>query len=105
MLGRFKVVTVVGSTRFKGQYEEICTDLELNGYIVLRMSTFSHHDNIELSEHQIQDRVDIFKEYFKLSDEVYVVSVDGYVGDHTRADIEAAKEINPDIKIIYCNRF
>ena len=38
-----------------------------------------------------------------MSDEIYVINVDGYIGDSTKSEIEYAKEHNKTIRYLYEN--
>lgn len=102
MLGKFKVITVCGSTKYKKEFEDLCKRLELEyGYLVLRTSIFSHTDGINLTEIQEENCIGKYKEMMKISDEIAVCVVNGYIGKHTKTDIDYAKSIGKKVRY-YC---
>ena len=83
-------ICICGSTRHKNKIQEIQRELTLKGYIVLGMHLFSQYEGLKLSK----DQIDILKEKHKLkidlSDSIYVVNPDGYIGQSTKEEIEYA---------------
>ncbi len=90
-------LTLCGSTKFKDEYLQWNKNLSLMGYIVYSVAFFGHADNEPLTviqKHNL-DRVHIEK--IKNSGAIFVVDVDGYVGDSTKKEIEFAKENDKQI--------
>lgn len=92
-----KIITLCGSTKYKKEYENIAKELELQNNIVLRTSVFSHADNINLSEDQINNCLERFQKMIYMSDEVHVVVVNNYIGQHTSIDIKIAEKFNKPV--------
>lgn len=95
-MNNIKVVTMCGSKRFKDKMQSIATYLELvNKYAVI--SCIFSDDDSKLSE---EDMVLLGKIHFRkieVSDAIYVVNVDGYVGESVKKEIEYAKSLNKEI--------
>lgn len=85
--GARKVITLCGSTRFKKEFEEQNARLTLEGNIVISVGVFGHANGIKLTEEQKDDLDDIHFRKIDMSDEIFVVDVDGYVGHSTRREI------------------
>lgn len=101
MQGRYRVVTLCGSTRFKKEFEEINRKLTLEGNIVLSVGLFSHSE--ENSEQWASNGIkemldDIHKRKIDMSDEVFIIDVGGYIGNSTMSEIEYAKSKGMPIK-------
>ena len=88
--GRYKVVTLCGSTRFKVEYEHWQKKLTLEGCIVISVGLFGHSGD-PLTE---EDKVmldDMHKRNILMADEIFVINKDGYIGSSTRSEIEFAE--------------
>jgi len=86
-----KVITLCGSTRFRKEFEEINKKLTLEGNIVISVAWFSHSDDQTptFDQKDLLDVVHLRK--IDISDEIYVIDVDGYIGESTRKEIEYAQ--------------
>ena len=71
MVGKYKVITLCGSTKFKEQYLEAQKRLTLEG-------TKAMLD-------------DMHKRKIDMADEIFVINVGGYIGESTRNEIAYAK--------------
>ena len=98
MLGNFKVVTLCGSTKFKNEFIKVQQDLTLKGYIVLSLNIFTHSDDKELTNEDILMLSKMHMEKINISDEIFVIDVDGYIGTATRNEISYAIQRNIPIK-------
>jgi hypothetical protein len=85
-----KVITLCGSTKFKKQFEDAMADLTLKGYIVLGLGFFEQADNIEVTEEQVKLFERLHYHKIDMSDEIYVINVNGYIGESTKKEIEYA---------------
>lgn len=86
------IVCLVGSTRFKRQYEEETRRLTLEGKIVLTCGVWVHHEAENAKAPEVKARLDRLHEAkIDMADEVRVINVGKYVGDSTRREIEYAK--------------
>lgn len=99
-MSKYKIVTLVGSTKFKDDFIKVKERLTLQGFIVLSLGLFSHHDNIKLSEDQLNMLADIQYKKIEMSDEIFVVNKNGYIGDSTKTEIEFAKSLGKKINYL-----
>mgnify|MGYP000980187698 FL=1 len=93
MVGKYKVITLCGSTKFKDQFIQKNKDLTLKGNIVLTVGAFGHGDNngnTVISEDMKEMLDDIHKRKIDMSDEIFVINVGGYIGSSTSSEIEYA---------------
>ena len=83
-------ICICGSTKHKNKIQEVQRELTLKGYVVLGMHLFSQYEGLKLTK----DQIDMLKEKHKLkiglSDSIYVVNPDGYIGQSTKEEIEYA---------------
>lgn len=101
MIGNYKVVTLCGSTRFKDAFMEAQKQLTLKGYIVISVGLFGHSgDNEVWSEGTKTMLDDMHKRKIDMADEIYVINVDGYIGESTKSEIEYAKQHGKGIKYL-----
>ena len=96
MIEQYKVITLCGSVRFKEDFLREQKRLTLEGNIVLSVTFFD--DDIILSEKQKAMIGDMHKRKIDLSDEIFVINKDGYIGSSTRSEIEYATKNNKIIK-------
>ena len=95
-----KIITLCGSTKFKKEFEEINKKLTLEGNIVLSLGVFSHTDGEQLSDEQIKMLKDIHKQKIAMSDEIFVINKDSYIGNGLKEEIEYAKQLNKGISYL-----
>ena len=89
MIGNYKVITLCGSTRFKDDFERINKELTLLGNIVISVGCFGHSGDTFTEEQKVM-LDDIHKRKIDMSDAIYVINKDGYIGDSTRSEIKYA---------------
>ena len=95
---KYKIITLCGSTKFKDEFIEQQKRLTLEGNIVISVGLFGHSgDNEALSEDTKRMLDDIHKAKIDLSDEIFVINVNGYIGSSTADEIEYAKQNNKKI--------
>ncbi|MFD2369050.1 hypothetical protein ACFSO0_03515 [Brevibacillus sp. GCM10020057] len=85
-----RVVTLCGSTKFKKQFREAEANLTLEGKIVLSLGFFEQSDHIEVTAEQVKLFEWLHSHKIDMSDEVFVINVNGYIGESTRREIEYA---------------
>jgi hypothetical protein len=93
-MNNVKVVTLCGSVRFKDQFKEIETKLTLEGTAVFSLCFFEESEGIEVTAEQKKLFGQIHLKKIDLSDEIFVINVDGYIGDSTRKEIAYAIQNN-----------
>ena len=100
MVGKYPVVTLCGSTRFKDEFMEAQKRLTLDGNIVISVGLFGHSGDQEVWENMDEGTLtktkemldDMHKRKIDLADRIYVINVGGYIGDSTRSEIEYAMD-------------
>lgn len=91
------IITLCGSTRFKDEFEKVNEKLTLEGNIILAPGVFGHSNAVEPSP-EIKTRLDeLHKEKIAMSDAIYVINKDGYIGESTRGEIAFAKKLGKKI--------
>lgn len=91
-----KTVTIFGSMKFADQMKRIALTLEtIYGCNVLQCTY--NTELIELSEKEKQNIVCAHLKKIDLSDAIYVVDVNGYIGESTKSEIEYAYTKNKEI--------
>jgi hypothetical protein len=93
------VVCLCGSTKFKKDFETAAREQTLKGRIVLTLAVFAQADGDPLSDEQITMLRHLHRHKIKMSDEIFIINRDGYIGESTRNDIEFAKA--NDMRIEY----
>lgn len=99
MVGKYPVITLCGSTRFKEQFMEAQKKLTLEGNIVISVGLFGHSGDTEVWENMDEGTLtatkemldDIHKRKIDMADGIFVINVGGYIGESTRSEIEYAK--------------
>ena len=91
MVGRYKVITLCGSTRFKEEFIETQKRLSLQGNIVISVGLFGHSGDKEVWQDGVKEMLDdMHKRKIDMADSIYVINVGGYIGSSTRSEIEYA---------------
>lgn len=99
MVGKYKVITLCGSTRFKDAFMEAQKRLTLEGNIVISVGLFGHSGDNEVWEGMSEDTLtknkemldDMHKRKIDMADEIFVINVGGYIGESTRSEIAYAE--------------
>jgi hypothetical protein len=99
MVGRYNVITLCGSTRFRKEFMEAQKRLTLEGNIVISVGLFGHSGDQEVWENMDEGTLtktkemldDMHKRKIDMADEIFVINVGGYIGDSTKSEIEYAK--------------
>ena len=98
MQGKYPVITLCGSTRFKDQFMEAQKRLTLEGNIVISVGLFGHSGDQEVWENMDEGTFtktkemldDMHKRKIDMADSIYVINVGGYGGTSTKSEIEYA---------------
>ena len=92
MIGKYPVITLCGSTRFKEQFLEAQKRLTLAGNIVISVGLFGHSGDEEVWTEGPKEMLDdMHKRKIDMADGIYVINMDGYIGQSTRSEIEYAR--------------
>ena len=108
MVGKYKVITLCGSTRFKDEFMEAQKRLTLAGNIVISVGLFGHAGDAEVWENMDEGTLtktkemldDMHKRKIDMADEIFVINVGGYIGDSTRFEIDYAIEHGKKIRYL-----
>ena len=93
MVGKYPVITLCGSTRFKEQFLEAQKRLTLEGNIIISVGLFGHSGDEEVWNEGTKEMLDdMHKRKIDMADAIYVINVCGYIGSSTRSEIEYAKK-------------
>ncbi len=98
MKNKYKVITLCGSTKFKDEFLKVQKDLTLKGNIVISVGLFGHSGDDEVWENMAEGTLtktkemldDMHKRKIDMSDEIFVINVNGYIGESTKSEIEYA---------------
>ena len=97
MSERAKVITMCGSLKFKDKFIEQAEKLELEGNCVLSVIYPNNDDKDHFTEEQANLLAKMHRQKIDMSDSIFVVNVNGYIGNSTKAEIEYAKKQNKEI--------
>lgn len=93
MVGKYKVITLCGSTKFKDAFIKAQKDLTLQGNIVISVGLFGHSGDDEVWTEGTKAMLDdMHKRKIDMADEIFVINVGGYIGESTKSEIEYAKK-------------
>jgi hypothetical protein len=100
---KYKVITLCGSTKFKDEFLEVQKRLTIEGKIVISVGVFGHTDGIDYEMNtELKELLDdIHRSKIELADEIFVINVNGYIGESTRREIEYAKSLGKTINYLY----
>ncbi len=91
MVGKYKVITLCGSTKFKDDFLKEQKRLTLEGNIVISVGLFGHSGNDEVWTENTKEMLDdMHKRKIDMADEVFVINKGGYIGESTKSEIEYA---------------
>lgn len=98
MVGKYKVITLCGSTRFKDEFMETQKRLTLEGNIVISVGLFGHSGDQEVWKEGVKEMLDnMHKRKIDMADAIFVINVGGYIGESTRSEIAYAKANGKEI--------
>jgi hypothetical protein len=101
MVGKYKVITLCGSTRFKEEFMETQKRLSLAGNIVISVGLFGHSGDNEVWDDGVKEMLDdMHKRKIDMADEIFVINVGGYIGSSTRSEIEYAKATGKSVEYL-----
>lgn len=108
MVGKYKVITLCGSTKFKKEFMDVQKKLTLEGNIVISVGLFGHSGDSEVWENLDEGTLtktkemldDMHKRKIDMADEIFVVNVGGYIGESTKSEIEYALKTNKKVNYL-----
>lgn len=99
----YPIACICGSTRFKKEHMRAAEVLILRGYVVVMVNAWEHADRF----HDPQDSDDILtkamlddmhKYKIAMSDLIYIVNKNGYIGESTKSEIAYAQKLGKKIE-------
>jgi hypothetical protein len=101
MIGKYKIITLCGSTRFKDEFIEQQKRLTLEGNIVISVGLFGHSGDEEVWSENIKPMLDdMHFRKIDLADEIFVVNPGGYIGSSTSNEITYAKKTGKAVRFL-----
>jgi hypothetical protein len=101
MVGKYKVVTLCGSTRFKEEFINTQKRLTLEGCIVISVGLFGHSGDQEVFTDGVKEMLDdMHKRKIDMADEIFIINVGGYIGSSTRSEIAYAIETGKTVRYL-----
>lgn len=95
-MNKRKIVTLCGSIKFWNKMQEINEKLALeNEYVVIGLTPRVTNKNFTEKDKELLGK--LHKAKIDLSDAIFVVNVDGYIGKSTSREIEYAKQNGKEI--------
>lgn len=103
MIGKYKVITLCGSTKFKDEFIHMQKVLTLQGYIVISVGCFGHSGDKEVLDEGVKEMLDdMHKRKIDMADEIFVINKGGYIGSSTLSEIQYAKSKEMPIRYMEC---
>jgi len=92
-----KVITICGSLKYKEEIMRITEKLELEGNCVLSIIYPMNENKDYYTEDEANLLDELHKQKIRMSDAIYVVNVNHYIGSSTKSEIEYAKKLGLEI--------
>jgi hypothetical protein len=92
-----KVITICGSLKFEKEIKEYAEKLELEGNCVLNIVYPTKEDKDEYTKKELELFGIMHKQRIDMSDAIFVINVNGYIGSSTKSEIEYATLKNKEI--------
>jgi len=101
MIGKYNVITLCGSTKFREEFMAEQKRLTLEGNIVISVGLFGHSGDTEVWLEETKTMLDdMHKRKIDMADEIFVINVGGYVGESTKSEIEYAIKTGKPVKYL-----
>lgn len=91
-----KIVTLCGSLKFQNEMMAIAEKMALDGNCILT-PVYPVSKELKRTGMQIENLKEAHFKRIELSDAIFVVNVNNYIGESTRLEIEYAKKLNKEI--------
>ena len=101
MVGKYPVITLCGSTRFKDAFLEVQKRPTLEGNIFISVGLFGHSGDDDVWMEGTKEMLDdMHKRKIDMADAIYVINVGGYIGESTQSEIEYAQRNGKTIEYL-----
>ena len=98
MVGKYKVITLCGSTKFKDDFLREQKRLSLEGNIVISVGLFGHSGDNDVWKEGVKEMLDdMHKRKIDMADEIFVINKNGYIGESTKSEIQYAIKTNKKV--------
>ena len=95
-------MTLCGSTKFKSEFELAQRELSIEGKIVLTVAFYIHAGYGGRVDQKIKRDLDeLHLDKIEMSDEVFVINKDGYIGESTRNEIRHAEKMKKKVRYMF----
>lgn len=104
MVGKYEVITLCGSTKFKDDFIKAQEFLTLAGCIVISVGLFGHADKKYTTAITPEVKMmldDMHKRKIDMADSIFVVNRDGYIGESTKSEIEYALKTGKQVTYMF----
>ncbi len=97
-VGKYHVVTLCGSTKFKDDFIRVQKEFTLKQCIVISVGLFGHSGDKEVWSNDTKTMLDdMHKRKIDMCDFIYVINKNGYIGDSTKDEISYAINSGKDV--------
>ena len=94
-----EIITLCGSTRFMEEFKDVERALTLDGKIPLPPAIYGKAEGMrDYPEELAKHLFDLHLDKILISEGIFVVDVDGYLGESTKKEIEFAEENGKSVK-------
>ena len=95
-----KIITLCGSTKFRKEFEDVMRDETLKGNIVISVGLFGHAEGMDMTSptKKMLDQLHFRK--IDISDEIFVINPNGYIGLSTCDEIHYALAQNKAVRYL-----
>ena len=93
---KMKVITLCGSMKFEKEMKKVAFTLETK-YNMCVLQCAYNEENLEITKDEITALNHAHFEKIKISDAIYVVNFQGYIGEQVRKEIEFAKSLGKEV--------
>lgn len=102
MIKNYKIITLCGSTKFREAFMEAQKRLSLEGNIVISVGLFGHSGDDEVWKPGVKEMLDdMHLRKIDLADEIFVINVNGYIGESTRREIAYARQEGKAVRFLF----
>lgn len=92
-----QIITLCGSTKYKEHFLVALEQLTMMGWIVLLPGYYGHCSTYPITDDAKKKLDELHKNKIDMSDAIYVINIDNYIGESTYKEIEYAKAMGKDI--------
>ncbi len=97
-----KVITLCGSLKFQKEMMTVAEKMALEGYCILT-PVYPVSENMERTEEQLIKLKEAHFKRIELSDAIFVINKNNYIGESTNLEIEYAKKLGKEIMYLEQN--